>query len=262
MQRFELILHRGHNLDHVENSVAGIADIRALAGDIRIEIDINVTRDGHAVLFHDHSLDRLCGVSGIISDIAYADLPSLPDGSAIPKLKDILEMFPNQGFILDLRDDAHPDLFTGSVLGPGDLRSDIATAVHARLRDALDPSHASHVRIWSGSLEQRHKLSTLFPDFEVDIAERYCRDFLGDFQNGSATDFLGPDPRRVYIRLREITAGMAQRFHDAGLLVVATTSYFSRSLENSARALQEARNVGADGLIVSPVSPRILKDLL
>ncbi|WEJ31616.1 glycerophosphodiester phosphodiesterase family protein [Devosia sp. SD17-2] len=50
----------------IENSASAFA--AAIAGDFAIECDLQLTSDGHAVVFHDEKLDRLTGESGLVSD--------------------------------------------------------------------------------------------------------------------------------------------------------------------------------------------------
>ena len=47
---------------------------RAIAGNFAIELDVQVTRDGRAVVFHDYELDRLTKASGRIDEHEMAEL--------------------------------------------------------------------------------------------------------------------------------------------------------------------------------------------
>ena len=51
--KFQLIVHRGWNLNGRENSFEGIREIISLTDKCMIEIDILTTRDDVAILFHD-----------------------------------------------------------------------------------------------------------------------------------------------------------------------------------------------------------------
>ncbi len=68
-----LVAHRGYTLHYPENTLTGIeAAIRAGAG--YVEIDIQLSSDQIPVLFHDHTLKRICGVDGAIHDYTLEQL--------------------------------------------------------------------------------------------------------------------------------------------------------------------------------------------
>ena len=72
------IAHRGlHDAANgiVENSRSAAA--AAIEHDYAIEIDLQLTRDGQAVVFHDETLDRLTGESGPVVERSLAELTSI-----------------------------------------------------------------------------------------------------------------------------------------------------------------------------------------
>lgn len=75
----ELVAHRGAPTRFPENTLPGIA--AALGCGARyVEVDVQMTADGTPVLFHDATLERLCGVPGAIADHGLADLSRLSPG--------------------------------------------------------------------------------------------------------------------------------------------------------------------------------------
>ncbi len=72
----ELIAHRGYARRFPENTLAAI-DAAIRAGARHVEIDVQITSDGFPVLFHDRTLDRMCGVAGAIHERTLADLRTL-----------------------------------------------------------------------------------------------------------------------------------------------------------------------------------------
>ncbi len=77
----------------VENSVKSIQ--AALDAGYGIEIDVQLTSDGHAMVFHDDLLDRLTAETGRVRDRSRAELEAIPltdDGGMIPSLEAVLEM--------------------------------------------------------------------------------------------------------------------------------------------------------------------------
>jgi glycerophosphoryl diester phosphodiesterase len=72
------IAHRGlHNRAKgvIENSRSAFA--AAVAGNFGIECDVQITRDGDAVVFHDYDLDRLTGESGRVDSRTAAELKAI-----------------------------------------------------------------------------------------------------------------------------------------------------------------------------------------
>lgn len=73
------VAHRG-----LHNRVAGIIENSAsafeaaIAGNYAIELDLQLTSDGVAVVFHDDELKRLIGKEGRVSDITASELTSTP----------------------------------------------------------------------------------------------------------------------------------------------------------------------------------------
>ena len=88
-----LYAHRGlhdGNVNVPENSMEAFR--LAVERGYGMELDVQLTRDGQLIVHHDGSLKRVCGVDKLIKDTDYADLPLLPDGSAIPLLSEVLSL--------------------------------------------------------------------------------------------------------------------------------------------------------------------------
>ena len=66
--------HRGlydNNSEAPENSMAAFR--RAVEHGYGIELDVQLSKDGVPVIFHDFDLARACGVSGLVRDYTFAD---------------------------------------------------------------------------------------------------------------------------------------------------------------------------------------------
>ena len=68
--------HRGVPLVHQENTLAGFRRAVALGLDA-IELDVRLTRDRRAVVFHDASADRLTGTRRAIADMTWDEVARL-----------------------------------------------------------------------------------------------------------------------------------------------------------------------------------------
>jgi len=72
-----LVAHRGQQRDFPENSLAGLK-AAAHAGITALEIDVQLSADGVAMLYHDVSLQRVSGLQGRIFDFSAEELGQMP----------------------------------------------------------------------------------------------------------------------------------------------------------------------------------------
>ncbi len=90
------IAHRGYHdrvKARVENSASAVrAAVNAGYG---VEIDLQLSSDGHAIVFHDERLDRLTNQAGAVNTRTAAELGQIPlvgSDDKIPSLTDILTL--------------------------------------------------------------------------------------------------------------------------------------------------------------------------
>ncbi len=112
--------HRGlHDLNagRPENSPAAFS--AAMASGYGIELDVQLTRDGAAMVFHDYALDRLTDEQGPIRLRDAADLGKIPlkgGTDTIPTLPEVLSLVAGQvPLLIELKDQ---DGAMGDDLGP------------------------------------------------------------------------------------------------------------------------------------------------
>ena len=87
--------HRGlHGEGVPENSVEAFA--RAVGAGYAIELDVQLSKDGIPVVFHDFTLDRVCGINGQVSEYTAEELAGMPllgkPGTGIPRFSDVLRL--------------------------------------------------------------------------------------------------------------------------------------------------------------------------
>ncbi|MBE6648780.1 MAG: glycerophosphodiester phosphodiesterase [Ruminococcaceae bacterium] len=86
--------HRGlHGGDVPENSLSAFE--KAVEEGFGIELDVQLSADGVACVFHDYSLLRMTGVDKKLSDVEYKELSTLSLGGTnekIPTLSEVLEL--------------------------------------------------------------------------------------------------------------------------------------------------------------------------
>ena len=100
--------HRGlHSRDLTvpENSLKAF-ELAAAAG-YGIELDVQLTRDGQVVVFHDADLERVCGVKGLLEDRTFEELQELRllnTEEKIPLFTDVLAVVRGRGpLIVELK---------------------------------------------------------------------------------------------------------------------------------------------------------------
>lgn len=128
-----------------------------------LETDTHATSDGVAVVFHDDTLDRMLGRPGRVRDLRWADLSTLrvAGASAVPRLAEVLDAWPQVRFNIDVKADNAVDPTVEAVRRTGAedrvLLASFSDARVARLRHALGPAVATSLgsravaRLWAGS---------------------------------------------------------------------------------------------------------------
>lgn len=123
---FMTIAHRGDPLVHRENTLPSLRSA-VDKGANTLEFDLRLTQDGHIVLLHDASLERLWGIPRQLSDLTLAELRRHDaDGYQVPLFEELLAEFPETQFLVDLKTDdvvapavaalrAHPDAFERAI---------------------------------------------------------------------------------------------------------------------------------------------------
>lgn len=88
--------HRGlhdNATEEPENSMAAFR--KAVEAGFGMELDVQVTKDGVPVIFHDFNLERICNVEGKVVNLTYEELQAYTlchSKERIPRLSDLLEM--------------------------------------------------------------------------------------------------------------------------------------------------------------------------
>ena len=87
--------HRGlHNEERPENSLAAFR--AAVEAGYDIELDVQLSRDGVPMVFHDATLSRMCGVHARLSEYTAEELSRMPLGAhaehTIPTLAEVLSL--------------------------------------------------------------------------------------------------------------------------------------------------------------------------
>jgi len=82
-----IIAHRGFSSRYLENTLASVEAAVRLGVDF-VEIDVQETRDGELIVFHDYRLNRICGARGRVRHKTLAEIQRL--NPQVPTLREVL----------------------------------------------------------------------------------------------------------------------------------------------------------------------------
>jgi glycerophosphoryl diester phosphodiesterase len=86
-----------------ENSVGAFRT--AAKARLGVELDVRMTRDGALAVFHDATLERMCGSNAHVSNLTAREIKQhrLPDGSTIPLLDEVLDVMQEHPVLIELK---------------------------------------------------------------------------------------------------------------------------------------------------------------
>ena len=124
-----VIAHRGFSARFPENTLAAVRAALALRVDY-VEIDVQQTRDGQLIVFHDYRLNRLCGVPGRVRDHTLTELRRWkPD---VPTLAQVLRACRDRAGVLIEIKGADPRAVAALIARLGMEKQVIVFSINAR----------------------------------------------------------------------------------------------------------------------------------
>ncbi|GAA1737854.1 glycerophosphodiester phosphodiesterase family protein [Microbacterium paludicola] len=226
-----VLAHRGLAVpgDHVaENSFAAIAAAHA-AGAAYVESDCHVTADGHVVLFHDDTLERVTGDRRAIAEVSLRELAQQMEGlGGLATLEQSLDAFPETRFNLDVKAGA-------AAVGVGRLVAEHADRVlvtsfsDQRRRIAMDAALPARPAISPGSRTITRIVAAVGAGLRP-VAMRLLRGF----------DAIQIPERQGAIRV--LTPRLIRWAHDAGVEVHVWTV-------NDPQRMRMLVAMGVDGIV-------------
>ena len=227
--------HRGYSSRAPENTMAAF-EAALEDGSPRIELDVQMTADGVAVVTHDTSLRRCTGCNANIYDLPYAQVQQLDAGrwfhrqfagAYIPTLEEVLALCKGKA---ELNIEIKPSTFTPT------LEAETVRLIHAY-------DYGADCVVTSQSYETLCKVKELDPD----ITTGYILALgVGTYYDLPAADFFS-------VESTFITSGMVQQIHLRG----KTVSAWTVNRAEDARALL---SLGVDDVITD--KPEMVQDLL
>jgi len=144
--------HRGLVSDKsAENTLAAFQDALD-AGATHLETDVQATKDGVAVLFHDNTLGRVARIDSDVKDLTFEQLRQIElPGGPIPSLQEALEKMPHARFNLDIkRANAIAPTVRAIIAASGQDRVLVSSFSEARRRKAMRLLRAQGLEVATG----------------------------------------------------------------------------------------------------------------
>lgn len=125
-ESIQIVAHRGYSSVYPENTIAAFEGALDIGVDY-IETDVQMTKDGQIVIFHDEKLKRTAKRKGKISDYTYEELQEMDvgkwfsadfTGTKIPTLREVLACIKDSDvkICIELKDIGEVEGFVESVL--------------------------------------------------------------------------------------------------------------------------------------------------
>lgn len=222
--KMDVIGHRGYPAVAPENTLLSFRAAMELGVDW-LETDVQQTKDGVLVLFHDNDIKRITGLEGTIADYTYEELLAMDfggwfsegyAGTKIPTLQELCDLIRDDDVkvYLELKDIGEVDGFVESV-----YRTIEENGLHDRV---------VYASFNYGYLQQFKNLDASVPIL--------CNTMVGN------TSILTDTPAEYYgINTENATRELVQAIHDAGSKVFVWTP-------DEAGQIQNLYRMGVDGV--------------
>jgi len=210
--KFLIIAHRGGVVNDTisENSMKGL-DEAVIRGYTHIEVDANVTKDGHVVCFHDNNLLRETGIDQNITDLTLAEIKQIKlqkSGEYIPTFEE----------------------YCIRAAGRINLMVDVKRVEDRDLEKVIKEIDSSLTR--HGLLEDALFICNRVPIYNQ---EKVCDWFLGrartswrgDLQKIQIWSMARPNPGRyhfIFNSPKDFTKDMIDGFHEMGFMVIPSVN--------------------------------------
>jgi len=186
MNRCAILAHRGDTEHAPENTMAAFT--RALDADYDLELDIDISKDGHLVIIHDNTVDRTTNGHGLVSDLTLEELRMLDAGSwrglefqgeHIPTFQELLDLVKGSVLLaINFKREGSEELIAEALQGYSDVQNtfvfDISAEAARRLK-SVNPYVPVAARASKRAEEDFFKVARQrFPEVEVIWADEHC----------------------------------------------------------------------------------------
>jgi glycerophosphoryl diester phosphodiesterase len=251
-----VIAHRGASAEAPENTLFAFARALELGVD-GIELDVQVTRDGIPVVFHDFTLTPLTGTRGRLADRTWAQLQKLqvqtcPDkvgptglgrvgGEPIPTLAEALSLTRKRALV-------QIEIKKGAPVAP----------ILAAIRKTASTKHVILASFEPDILREAATLAPKLPRMLiVDKPNLFYTKAAKSAKVGKATSHLTPNASRLLQTMSAASASGLSLSHEA-----ITTSFFVETIHrhgaqlwcwtvNDARTMRRLRDYSVDAILTN-----------
>lgn len=206
--------HRGCSQRYPENTMTAFEKACEIIGLAGIETDIQMSKDGHLMIFHDEQVDRTTDGSGFLRDYTYEELRKLRIEAGngkkerIPSIEELLDLIQDK-----IRQDSEFRLnieLKNSVYAYPGMEEKIVELIHQR---GLH-KHIIYSTFYAKSLE---RLSEIDSDAELGILDMHVSDCLYKIKGGCKAVAVHPFWRGIDVS-KEVLRGYTVRAWMSGHL--------------------------------------------
>jgi glycerophosphoryl diester phosphodiesterase len=217
--------HRGQSGQLPENTMAAFQNAAGLGVDW-LEMDVQMTKDGHLVVIHDKTVNRTTNGTGPVAELTLAEIRALDagQGEQIPTFQEVLDFSKESGIPI-LPETKLPQLYPG-------MAEKMATQI-------VEANHINQTVVQSFEPTALENIRAVNPDISVCALHGLFDFHLGDPQPGEA-DIVAPMAEMVVLY-----PWMIKQAHAAGHQVFVW--FWSTEHPLMLRLLLA---LGADGLMV------------
>lgn len=234
--KFLNIAHRGASGHAPENTMAAFDKAVEMKADY-IELDVQMSKDGHLVVIHDTTVDRTTNGTGRVKDLTLQELKQLDAGSwfapeyageKIPTLEEVLDRYRGKiGILIEIKE---PSLYPG-------IEEKVAKAL--KERNMHQPNNGKII-VQSFDHESMQKFHQLLPSIPVGVLLSHSR-----YKNGVTDEDLASFATyATYVNPSQllVDAELVQRIHSFGMKI---TPYTIQTQDEANRMIA----AGVDGII-------------
>ena len=190
----KMIAHRGfhdNKSEAPENSLAAFK--LAIENDYAIEMDVQMSADGVLVVFHDDTLNRVCGVDGKICETPISDLKKLKlynSEEQIPTMEEFLSLVDGKvPLLIEIKD--HKEI--------GELEQKLTDMLHKYKGEFILESFNPFILKWFYQNAPEFIRGQLASDFKTEKMAWYKKFLLRHmvFLKANGSDFIAYDERDI-----------------------------------------------------------------
>lgn len=204
--------HRGCSQMYPENTLLAFEKAMQINGLTGVELDIQLTKDGHMVVIHDEKVDRTTNGCGNVKDFTLEEIRRLKcrKKQRIPTIEEVLDLLEpsmRDGLLLNIE-------LKNSVIRYEGMEEKITELIKERKLE----EYVIYSTFYARSAK---RLRELVPDAEIGILDRKLSDCLYKMQGGCGANALHPFWRGIDIEPNGFAKNLSEISHERKIPVRA-----------------------------------------